>query len=314
MSNIERYAEIMNDLNNDMKLPERVDQIYELLAQTHKQLDFDLRKLLRGGGTGGLFVKPKKVTTTDSVSINYNEANYYVITALDTDVTINEPTGNFQEGDRLILRFQDDSTSRGITWDDFFMGELPNLTIPDYISFVEFIYDSDEGKFIKYYASEFYYVELVSEELDDSNETYLLEGEFFEAAGSALSSETAANVFSFEAGLRRNGSPSGSAICRIYEADGTNFVDNVLATSTNTVPVGEISTSGGFYEFKFDSFFMLENKNYFFMIEHPERGSSTDDCIYVLRSGFQVENNFYIKTAGYESAIMTHRLKVGVRK
>jgi hypothetical protein len=58
------------------------------------------------------------VATTSSSPLNWNSDNYdtYILTALDTNITISADSGSPTNGKKVIFRFEDNGTPRNLTW------------------------------------------------------------------------------------------------------------------------------------------------------------------------------------------------------
>ena len=75
--------------------------------------------------------------------------NEYFVTALAVAATIAAPSGSPSNGNRLIMRFKDNGTARGLTWNSIYRGivqALPATTTISKTLYCGFLYNSADAK------------------------------------------------------------------------------------------------------------------------------------------------------------------------
>lgn len=93
-----------------------------------------------------------RVTSTASSSTptpNADTTDQYNLTALATNATFGAPTGTPSDGQKLMIRFKDNSTVRTIAWNSAYraMGiTLPTTTVDDKTTYVGFIWNAADSK------------------------------------------------------------------------------------------------------------------------------------------------------------------------
>lgn len=100
--------------------------------------------------TDGLYVPPLVDVTTSETSVTPDAtvAGLYGWTALAAGITINAPA-NAADGQRLVFRFLDDGTSRGITWNGIYRAigvTLPTATTISKMLYVGAMYNAASTK------------------------------------------------------------------------------------------------------------------------------------------------------------------------
>jgi len=70
------------------------------------------------------------------------------ITALASNLTVNNPTGTPVNGQKMMFRYLDDATSRTLSWGNKFRGvmgnTLPSSTTESTLGYVGFIYNGND--------------------------------------------------------------------------------------------------------------------------------------------------------------------------
>ena len=104
-----------------------------------------------GGSTKGEIVLNLGTTTTGTTITPARLSQYtqYSVTALATDPTIAVPSGAPQNGDRLVIRIEDNGTGRTLTWASGYQAKgvsLPTSTTAGKTLYVGFIYNSADSK------------------------------------------------------------------------------------------------------------------------------------------------------------------------
>lgn len=77
-------------------------------------------------------------TTSASITPDADNEDFIEITALDTDVTINAPTGTPKRGQRLVFKILDDGTLRNITWNSVY--KVMGVTLPVATTITKLLY------------------------------------------------------------------------------------------------------------------------------------------------------------------------------
>jgi hypothetical protein len=93
-------------------------------------------------------VPPRVVTTTTTATLTPNLASgdVFLITNQSGALTIAAPTGTPLEGERIIIRYRDNGTTRAITWNATYTGIgviLPTATVPSKTTYVGCLYNSN---------------------------------------------------------------------------------------------------------------------------------------------------------------------------
>jgi len=85
-------------------------------------------------------------TTDNLIPSGEEKINVYFITNLQSDITINNPSGSPQEGNKILIRIRDDGSAKSIFWDTAYNSsvvyDLPNSTSPNKTLYLEFTYNS----------------------------------------------------------------------------------------------------------------------------------------------------------------------------
>jgi hypothetical protein len=98
-------------------------------------------------------INPRAFVTTTGVSLtpDISQFDLYVFTALAADVSVNPPTGTPVNGNKLVLRFKDNGSSRNITWTTGGANSyravgvsLPASTSVSKVTYVGCMYNADE--------------------------------------------------------------------------------------------------------------------------------------------------------------------------
>lgn len=88
--------------------------------------------------------------STSSLTIDSDSYDFYTVTALAANLTINNPTGTPTEGQKLIVRIKDNGTSRTFTWGANFRAgtdiSLPTATTINKTVYVGFIWNATDSK------------------------------------------------------------------------------------------------------------------------------------------------------------------------
>ena len=93
-----------------------------------------------------------RVTSTASASTvtpNINAYNEYAITALATGLTVNAPTGNPVDGDKLVVRILDNGSSQTLTWNVTYTAigvTLPGATTASKTLYVGCLYNANNTR------------------------------------------------------------------------------------------------------------------------------------------------------------------------
>jgi hypothetical protein len=91
------------------------------------------------------------VASAATITPTADTADQYNITALATAATIAAPSGTPVDGQRLILRFEDNGTGRALTWTTSSGAyravgvALPTTTVPTKVTYVGCIYNAQDG-------------------------------------------------------------------------------------------------------------------------------------------------------------------------
>ena len=98
-------------------------------------------------------VTPRALTagaTSGTITPDGDNADQYAMPGLTGAVTIAAPSGTPVEGQRLLLSFSDDGTSRALTWNavyaSFGTGTLPSATVAGKTHYVGLVYNSAASK------------------------------------------------------------------------------------------------------------------------------------------------------------------------
>jgi len=89
-------------------------------------------------------------TSTTSLTPNAATDKEIYITALAGNLTINNPTGTPNDGQRLMIRIKDDGTARTITWGSNYQSvgaTLPTTTTAGKWMYIGLVYNSAASKF-----------------------------------------------------------------------------------------------------------------------------------------------------------------------
>ena len=88
------------------------------------------------------------IASTGSLTINTDDTDTQILTALGTAVTIEDPSGTPSQSQRLVIRIKDDGTGRAITWDSVFREigiTLPTTTVATKTIYVGFMYNATDS-------------------------------------------------------------------------------------------------------------------------------------------------------------------------
>lgn len=104
------------------------------------------------GAIRGTKIVPRVLSTssTSSLTIDADITDQYNLTALSTSLTINSPTGSPVDGQKLIIRFEDNGSSQTLTWTTTsgafrVVGTtLPTSTTAGKVTYVGCIYNSQD--------------------------------------------------------------------------------------------------------------------------------------------------------------------------
>lgn len=95
-------------------------------------------------------VRSVSITSAATITPTSDTADQYNVTALATAATIATPSGSPTNGQKLILRFKDDGTGRGLTWTTSAGGyravgvTLPTTTVATKTTYVGCLYNSSD--------------------------------------------------------------------------------------------------------------------------------------------------------------------------
>lgn len=101
--------------------------------------------------SGASTVRSVSITSDSTITPTSDTADQYNVTALATAAVIAVPSGTPINGQRLILRFKDDGTGRGLTWTTSAGGyravgvTLPTTTVATKTTYVGCLYNSADG-------------------------------------------------------------------------------------------------------------------------------------------------------------------------
>ena len=91
------------------------------------------------------------IVSGTSLSPNLDLYENYEITALATDIIINNPVGNLHDFHKLLFRIKDNGSAKQITWGSNFIAggiDLPAETMDGKISHIGFIWSSAISKWM----------------------------------------------------------------------------------------------------------------------------------------------------------------------
>lgn len=120
---------------------------------TQAQLVAGLASLTGAETLTGKRINPRIVTVSSAATITptADTADQYNITALATSATIAAPSGAPVDGQRLILRFEDNGTGRALTWttsSGAFRAvgvTLPTTTVATKVTYVGCVYNAQDS-------------------------------------------------------------------------------------------------------------------------------------------------------------------------
>jgi hypothetical protein len=141
------------DLNNDLRLYAGIFDFFGTMriADTPTTDLLNSPFLVRTASTGEIrefFALYQLSTATNTVITptgNYKENEYY-ITALTSSLTINAPSATPLNGNTLVIRIDDDGTSRALSFNIIYEGELPTTTTIGTTMYCGFEYHSTKAK------------------------------------------------------------------------------------------------------------------------------------------------------------------------
>jgi hypothetical protein len=95
-------------------------------------------------------VSATSYTTDTGTSLDVSTCDTFIVTAQAGALKLNNPTGTPVQGQKLIVRIQDDGTARALTYDTYFRASsdlaLPTTTVLGKSLYMGFIFDSTDTK------------------------------------------------------------------------------------------------------------------------------------------------------------------------
>ena len=111
----------------------------------------DTQNFIANTITGKIVSRTTSITNAASITINSDTTDFYEVTALATALTINIPTGNISDGQKLLIKLKDNGTSQNLTWNISTGGfrvigtTLPTTTTANKITYVGAIYNTADN-------------------------------------------------------------------------------------------------------------------------------------------------------------------------
>jgi hypothetical protein len=108
---------------------------------------------ITGGTISGTRINPRAVaagSTSGTIAPNGNTTDVFNAFGLTGAITVDTPSGTPVDGQRLMLRFEDNGTGRGITWTGTSGAyravgvTLPTTTVASKITYVGCVYNSTD--------------------------------------------------------------------------------------------------------------------------------------------------------------------------
>jgi len=87
--------------------------------------------------------------TNTSLSLDSDAYDIYTVTALNTAMTVNAPTGTPANGQPLLIRILDNGTARALTWNAIFRvvgATLPTTTVINKTNYIGCVYNTADSK------------------------------------------------------------------------------------------------------------------------------------------------------------------------
>lgn len=94
-------------------------------------------------------LKPTSIASAASHTIDTDSYNQFIITAQAEDTTFNAPTGTPVQGQKLLIKMEDNGVSRNISWNAAFrslVATLPTATVAGKLMYIGFIYNATDSK------------------------------------------------------------------------------------------------------------------------------------------------------------------------
>ena len=101
--------------------------------------------------TGKIAPRAVVISNAASITINSDTTDLYEVTALAVPLTINIPTGNVTDGQKLLIKLKDSGSAQTLTWNVATKGfriigtTLPTTTTASKITYVGSIYNSTDS-------------------------------------------------------------------------------------------------------------------------------------------------------------------------
>ena len=104
---------------------------------------------ITNGSTTGTRINPRVVAITTSANITptSDTADQYNVTSLNSNATVEAPSGTPVSGQKLIIRIKDDGTVRNLTWNAIYRivgTTLPVVTVSNKTVYVGCIWNSND--------------------------------------------------------------------------------------------------------------------------------------------------------------------------
>ena len=86
------------------------------------------------------------IASSSTPTPNADTTDLYIITALAVGATFGAPTGTPKNGQKLVIRIQDNGTSQTLVWNAIYSGTAPTQTVANQITYVVCVYNESTSK------------------------------------------------------------------------------------------------------------------------------------------------------------------------